>query len=1217
MNKLLLILIILMCTNCATNKSNQKIISSIDLTAINDETTNFFLIGDTGKLENNKTSSTLIAMQKNFSLADKKDVLLFLGDHIYPKGIPTKKNNKQKKAIKILNSQLDVAKKFPGKVYFIPGNHDWYYGLEGLKIQEKLVEASLGKNTFIPQNGCPIEKININENIVLLVVDSQWYITDWDKHPSINSQCDIKTREQFLAEFRNQIKKSRGKTTLVVTHHPMYSNGSHNGNYTFKSHIKPLPILGSVKNIIRTTSGANNTDMSNRFYNDLRKNLIAASQQNDNVIFISGHEHNLQFIQADNLTQIISGSGTKKSGTKPQNKDQFGAAINGYAILNIKENQSSDVQFFDASKNNLLFKKNIRSNSTKKQTKQYPKSFNDSILSSIFSKEETSKSQFYKFLWGERFREEYSKPIIAKTVNLDTLYGGLTPVRKGGGNQSRSLRLKDKEGRQYVMRALKKSAIQYIQAVLFGDQYIQGQFENTETESFVSDFFTGSHPYAPLTVAALSEASNIYYLNPQLYYIPKQEALKEFNNEFGDELYFLEEHASVGHTIFEKENFDHEIISTMDLFKEIHKDGDISIDQEHYIRSRLFDMLIGDWDRHQDQWRWLKFKENNKTVYRALPRDRDQAYSKMSDGFLMNTAIAISPETRLLRKYSPDLKDVKGVNIEPYPLDNAFLQDADKSVWESQALFIQQNVTDKVIEDAFAHLPKEMEKKSVNELIELVKQRRANLLSIADDYYKYLVKYPIITCTNKDDYVSIKSLKNDKLEITISRRKGDKIKDTYQHKIYDPKETKEIWIYGLDGEDIFDIAHKVNKIKIRLIGGPNKDEYLINDGKNIVVYDFKSKKNKLDETKNAKVKLSDDYDTHLYNFRKKKSSAYSLVPFLGYNPDDGFKLGVTNKFTNNGFERNPFTEHHEIKAAYYFNTNGYEVIYDGEIANVIKNINLKIDAKFQSPNYTYNYFGSGNETINNDQELGNDYNRIKVRSVLFSPALVWNSERKGKLSVGVQYESIELDKDKDRIVANLPIPNYLFEGIHYVGTQACYTYKNYDSKYYPTNAILFSINTGYTTSINIHKKRYAYFIPNLSLVNKLNKSGNLTLATKFKGHINIGNRFEFYQAAAIGGDNGLRGYRNQRFTGKSSYVQNSDIRYSFNYIKTSFVPIKLGLFGSFDYGRVWEPNENSKIWHTSYGGGIFVNGAELISSKLGVFNSVDGLRVSFGLGFGF
>ena len=64
---------------------------------------------------------------------------------------------------------------------------------------------------------------------------------------------------------------------------------------------------------------------------------------------------------------------------------------------------------------------------------------------------------------------------------MDTLFGGLKPLRKGGGFQSRSLRLENNEGKQYVMRALRKSATQFIQAAVFQEQYVGGQFDNTYT----------------------------------------------------------------------------------------------------------------------------------------------------------------------------------------------------------------------------------------------------------------------------------------------------------------------------------------------------------------------------------------------------------------------------------------------------------------------------------------------------------------------------------------------------------------------------------------------------------------------------------------------------------------------------------------------------------------------------------------------------------------
>ena len=182
----------------------------------------------------------------------------------------------------------------------------------------------------------------------------------------------------------------------------------------------------------------------------------------------------------------------------------------------------------------------------------------------------------------------------------------------------------------------------------------------------------------------MADAVNIYHTNPVLYYIPKQKALGSFISEFGDELYMIEEHTSEGHSDLSSFGFQDKIISTDDMMKKIHKDEDIVIDEAAYIRARLFDMLIGDWDRHQDQWRWIEFKENGKKVYRPLPRDRDQAFSKMSDGFLLSSAVALIPTTRLLRKYDEDLVDVKGVNIEPYPLDMELIQQSNKEVWDAQ-----------------------------------------------------------------------------------------------------------------------------------------------------------------------------------------------------------------------------------------------------------------------------------------------------------------------------------------------------------------------------------------------------------------------------------------------------------------------------------------------------------------------------------------------------
>ena len=157
---------------------------------------------------------------------------------------------------------------------------------------------------------------------------------------------------------------------------------------------------------------------------------------------------------------------------------------------------------------------------------------------------------------------------------------------------------------------------------------------------------------------------------------------------------------------------------------------------------------------------------------------------------------------------------------------------------------------------------------------------------------------------------------------------------------------------------------------------------------------------------------------------------------------------------------------------------------------------------------------------------------------------------------------------------------------------------------------------GYTSNTNT-KATFSYFIPSLSFNYKLISSGQLVFATKVKSHLTFGNGFEFYQGASIGANDGLRGYRNQRFTGKNSFYQKSDIRLNLRKIKTGLLPLQIGIYSGFDYGRVWLENDISTTWNSSFGGGIFLNGADMISANIGVFKGTENARIAFSLGFNF
>ncbi|MCB0459847.1 MAG: metallophosphoesterase [Flavobacteriaceae bacterium] len=1219
-NHLLLVLMALTLISCATLNKQIKVGQDVvDISNKEIEHT-FYLIGDAGNASMNSSTQALKMLEEALKKDSKNTTVLFLGDNLYPNGLPKKESPKRELAEHRLQVQINSVKNSKGNTIFISGNHDWYSnGIKGVKRQQEFIEEQLGENSFLPRNGKPIEIVEIEDDIVLIIVDSQWYITNWDKQPTINDDSKIKSRNQFLDEFRQEIKKARGKTTIVAIHHPMFSNGPHGGSYDVKSHLKPIPVLGSAKNLIRKTSGIVNADMQNKFYSELQQNLVAAAKQNDKVIFVSGHEHSLQYLEEDNMPQIISGSGSKTTATKINKGGKFTHGANGYAVLDVYKDGSSSVKFISSKNGEIEYQTEVLKEDDETVEYTFQKIESDSVKASVYTANETQKSKFYKLLWGDRFRETYSKFVNVKTVNLDTLFGGVSPVRKGGGTQSKSLRLITTGGKEYVMRALRKESAQFIQAAFFKDQYVQEQFVNSKSAGLISDVFAGSHPYVPLAIGTLSNAIGVYHANPQLLYVPKQEALGSFNNDFGNELYFIEEHGSDGHFNLAGENFTGKIISTYDLFEEINADEDIIVDEAAYIKARLFDMLIGDWDRHQDQWRWLQFKENGKTVYRPLPRDRDQAFSKMSDGFLFGAAVKLAPFAKKFRKYEDDLKDVKGKNTDVYPLDMALITSSDKANWDKQVKIITEGITDQVIEDAFSKLPKEVQDQDILDIKEKLKSRRSNLQKISDRYFKVINKIAVVKGTDKDDYFKIDYQKDGSVEISGFRKKDGTYKDRFHYKGYNPEITKEIWVYALDDEDTFEVFGKSSKIKIRLIGGQNNDDYTVKDsGKNIVIYDYKTKKNDISKAGNATVRLTDKYNINTYDYKKLKNNTNQIAPILGFNPDDGFKIGVSDTYTTYGFKRNPFTSQHKVKAAYFFATKGYEVDYKGEFANVIGDFNLVLDSKFQSSNFSLNFFGYGNETVNNDDDFGLNYNRVKVRGFSIAPSLIWKAYGGAEVSFGASYESIEVHNTQNRFVDNNPVlPEYIFDENQFAGINTKFHFENYDNKAYPTLGIATSIELGYKSNLDETNRNYAYLIPKLALVHKLDVSGNLVLATKLKSHLNLNNNFEFYQAASIGGFDGLRGYRNQRFTGKQSFYQNTDLRYRFNDIKSKLFPIKIGVFGAFDYGRVWLDQESSNKWHNSYGGGVFVNGVNALTVNLGIYNSNDGTRAVINLGFEF
>jgi hypothetical protein len=1228
---------LLIFTGCATYHAKYKNEDTkIDIATTKEVSHTFYLMGDAGLSPIGGMNPALKAFKARLNKANKNSTVIFLGDNIYPAGLPDPIDSTMayRTAASHLNAQVSTLENFKGSKFFIPGNHDWYTeGLKGLKREQEYIQEALDSDeVFFPENGCPIETIEINDDVVVIAIDTEWYLTNWDKRPGINDKCDIKSRDKFLIELEDAIKDNRERTTILAMHHPMFSYGAHGGHTSLKQQLYPanrnipLPILGSLANVLRKTAGPSIEDVNNSVYRDLRNKVTTLAQYSDKVIFASGHEHTLQYIVEKSTPQIVSGSGSKKGYTKLVNGSEFTTGQMGYAVLEVYKDGSSKVRFFGLDDNYneiFLYGSEVLGQDLTVNDEKYDDKFPAFVEASVYSNEEVEKSKIHNIIWGKKYRDYYGVKIKAPTVLIDTLFGGLKPVKKGGGHQSKSLRLEDKDGKQYVMRAIRKSAELYLQSMVFQDQYVADDLKDTYAEKLLEDFYTGAHPFAPFTVATLSDAVDLYHTNPVLYYVPKQASLEQYNATFGNELYMIEEHTGDGHGDLKSFGYSNDLKSTDSMLEDLRDDEKYSVDSQLYIRARLFDMALGDWDRHTDQWRWAEFKDKDskKVVYKPVPRDRDQVFSKMGDGVLMSIATRIVPGLRIMEGFNDEIRSVKGFNSSPktYVLDMALLTETVEEDWIEQANFLKDNLTPEVIEEALKAMPEEVQDKKVEEIKATLLARLSTIEATAKEYYSILNKFAVVTGTDKDDWFEITCLNENQTQVKAYRNIDDKKKKLFFNKIFNKKTTKEIWVYGLDDDDIFEVkGEKNNSIRVRLIGGQNNDIYDIENSKKISLYDFKSKNNTLKNTKGAKVKLIDDYTVNTYQPLKLRYSTNQIIPTIGYNPDDGIKIGFSNTYTFNGFRQNPFTEKHGISASYYFATSGIEFAYKGEFAHIFENWNLEIATRMTSSNFAINFFGYGNETENLDDDLDLDYNRVKFETLKFAPSLVWRGRQGAKFKAGLLIETIEVEETSDRFINEFYQENGTETRKSFAGAEAEYTYENKDNPAFPTLGMGTALKVGYKKEIDdASEDSFAYVIPSLSFDYKLIPSGRLVLATKWKAHFNIGDNFEFYQGASIGGVDGLRGFRNQRFTGKTSYYQNTDLRFSLRKIHTSIVPSALGVFGGFDYGKVWFPGLSSDTWHTSYGGGFFLNAADIISINTALFNSEDGLRFSFGLGFAF
>ncbi|MFY0253564.1 BamA/TamA family outer membrane protein [Chitinophaga sp. 30R24] len=1157
------------------------------------------LIGDAGELHSNGKNPVVDAVRHTFDMQDSINTVLFLGDNVYPRGVPDSTSKKFPAAKEILDYQINLVKGTNAHAYIIPGNHDWdksrQDGWDIVRNEQRYVDSLYLDNVqFQPKDGCPGPvEVRVSENVTVVIMDSEWWLFPYDK-PGLESSCDCKDKDEILTRLSEIVALNRNKLIIFASHHPFRSYGIHGGYYTIKQHIFPLtdlnpslyiplPVVGSIYPIARGLFGTPE-DIPNPKYREMIKGVEKALAPHGPVVFVSGHDHTLQLIKDKDDAFVVSGSGAKNNRVKQGAKSLFASTASGFSAIELMSDSTVLVRYYMADKgpepvfSNVLF----RLQDLPQKAVHYTTPDQLPPYISIAADAQYNRyGSFHRFLLGENYRKVWATPLYFPVLDLTTAKGGMKILQRGGGKQTHSLRLVDSSGTEWAMRSLKK----------FPLAAIPEMFRETVAKDIVQDQISSANPYAPLAVSVLAEAAGVPHTRPTFVYLPADSALGEFANDYGNDVYLLEEREPVTGS-------NDKTYNTAKVLSKIWGDNDEHVDQKSVLRARILDMYIMDFDRHDDQWRWYKEKHKGEEYYYPVPRDRDQAFF-LNSGLIPRLAARpwLMPAIQGFRDRIPD---INGFNFSTRYFDRSFMNELDEADWKKQTDRFLRKMTDSVIQAAVNAFPDTIKSLVGPMMLTRLSARRNILEENVMKYYRFLATAVDVPATEKNELITVEKQAGGSVDLNIYKisKKGEVQQNIYS-RTFDPAVTKDVNVYGMGGNDRFIIkGDHGTPIRIRLIGGNAADTYIdsttVKAGKRIRIYDQKSGKDTFSLTHNEQRRLSDDPDNIKYN--REAFQYRKIMPLLAgaYNRDDGVLLGLGVSAMFHSWRKEPFSSKHLFTVTHSLATRAWNFRYEGEYTDVIGKTDLLLNARAKAPNNTINFFGFGNETVF-DKSDHKTISYYRARFDLYTVETLLRTKFTDHFNIAYgptfNYYSFNRDENHNRFITDFKDNGLDSASIYghkmYAGGKIVATVDTRNNKLIATRGILWTTTYSGNFGVNDNSHNTTQLQSDLSLYMSFNMPANFVLVARFGGGKLWGN-YEYFQALTVGGVQNLRGYRNYRFAGDAMAYNNTELRIKLFDLKTYLLPAGVGLVGFNDVGRVWRKGETSHVWHDGYGGGIYI-----------------------------
>ncbi len=1135
-------------------------------------------------------------------------IVLFTGD-ITKSNLLDPKNRIQD-SLRLYNIINNLQSEYLLKFVFIPGDRDWLYsgksGLTNVNILEDIIESFPFKNLkWTPGHGCPGPKdIEVGDHLTIIAINTQYWNHPHKIPDATDAYCKITSQHDFIDELEDIISEAENKNVLIAGHFPIISSGEYGGHMPLKKHLfpltdvlpglyLPLPVVGSFYPAYRQNIGSS-MDISNEHYSEFNAELKNIIQDHSGLICLSGHDYIQQLIYSERSYFMNSGAFVKLLRTGKQNDEVFDSK--NQSLFRIEYLQKGDVNTtsFKINNTDLVAEKNIelfQSNcqnfksgipineyySPCKLNSVFPEAMSANYSEPITIKagEEYNASGFKQLFFGWHYRNTWTTPVNVNYLNMDTTFGGLIPIKRGGGRQTTSLKLRAGNGCEYVFRSVNKDP----------KKALSYDLRETIVADVVKDQTTTQHPFGAMATKLMLEKLDILHPNPVLYVLPPDDKLGPFKKDYSLLFGMLEESPKGPKKNCPGFGNSDEVLRSYKLFRNLYKSHNNRVDQFEFAKAKVFDILVGDWGRHEDNWKWAGYNQKKGTLYKPIPRDRDHVFSVWDGLFPWIADREWAKPSGEHFGYS--VKDIRSLTWSARHIDRIALTEVDWEDWLKQVDLVKNTLTDDIIERSVRNMPEEIYDISGQEIEDKLKSRREHLDDFVLEYYKLLARQVDVLGSGKKEVFYVNRNKDHSVTVIVKNNSRKNI--LYERKFF-PKETKEIRLFGLGNEDEFIITGESDKsIKLRIIGGEGDDK--INDQskvkglwKKTLVYEKDPGSEIIisEETKSINTwnKKAYDYDRQAFAY-----NTYFPLPYLSYNSDDEFGLGIGITYTRQGYGKKDYSSKYslDLKGTTSGNLQFY---YDARFHHVFRKWDIKYFGKIAYPTDYVNYYGYGNESLKTDSLFNADYYKTRYNTLQYGIGLIRDFRKRSVFSVMVHYENNEGQISKNTL---LDLQQDVL-GTHKVNLFEATVMLDLDfrsDKKFPEKGMRFfgKFDQGLITSneYNTYNKFNGFVEFHSTIPTYL----PIIIGLRGGGALSSGD-IPFYHLINLGQNNYLRGYRKNRFSGKSMVFFNSDLKLQILDIATAVVPVKFGVRGFYDLGRVYIEDEKSDQFHAGYGGGIYL-----------------------------